>query len=184
MFSSDPSRLGSLARRVRIGDPAAEDEFVAMFYGEVQAAIGSKISNHHVVPDLTQDVMIAVLVGLREGRIRHPERLAQYVYGTVRHVVAAYLRKHGRPPWLEFPPVADEMLTQDELVAIREDLVSLYDAMWRLAPADRAILRLSVFDDLTSAEMASRLGMTPGQLRQRRSRAMRKIRSVMNRSDT
>jgi len=170
------SRTDTLAARVRAGDAAAETEFVAVFYGDVLSKIMARGVDCHAALDLTQVVMIAVLVGLREGRIRHPERIAHYVHGTLCHLVSAHFRKCGRTASSGLPSLEAVDVSADELLVIQEDLGVLNEALDHLAPTDRTILRLSAVEGLSSDEVALVVGMNAGQVRQRKCRAIRRLR--------
>jgi RNA polymerase sigma-70 factor (ECF subfamily) len=76
---------------------------------------------------------------------------------------------------MEDPTVAqDEVEPVDEDVSI--DPSALEDALSSLSERDREILSAVITDDLSSAEAAERLDMTPGALRTAQSRALAKLR--------
>lgn len=70
----------------------AESDVVARLPG-VHALILRMTHDRHLTNDLTQDVLIAVVMAIREGRIRQPEALAAYMHQSARHIVYAANRK-------------------------------------------------------------------------------------------
>lgn len=70
----------------------AESDVVSRLPG-VRALILRMTHDTHLTNDLTQDVLIAVVMAIREGRIRQPEALAAYMHQSARHIVYAANRK-------------------------------------------------------------------------------------------
>jgi len=173
---SPPGDLARVAERIRDGDPSAEEELVRQFGDRVRVFAGMRTRDREVARDLGQEVMINVLIALRQGQLREPERLAAFVYGTARNVVNNYLRtgRHERseplPPDLAAATAdpADEFETGQ-----RQDLVRR--ALARLNRADRGILLLTLVDGLKPGEIAYRLGLTAEVVRARKSRALKKM---------
>lgn len=54
-------------------------------------------------------------------------------------------------------------------------------ALTRLADDDRELLRMSYYQALDTAEVAGRLGITPGAVRVRRFRALHRLREILER---
>ena len=48
--------------------------------------------------ELTQDAMLAVWRGVRDGQLRNPERLAAFVHGVARNILNNYIRAHAGQP--------------------------------------------------------------------------------------
>ena len=53
--------------------------------------------------DLTQEILIAVLKALREGRLRDSEKLSAFIQGTARNLINNYLRTKVRHAEVELP---------------------------------------------------------------------------------
>ena len=86
----DPS---ALAERIRDGDRTAEVDFVEIFYGQVMKMVITRVCDRQQALDITQEVLLRVISALRDGRLRHRERLPQFVCGTVRHLVCEHFRR-------------------------------------------------------------------------------------------
>ena len=93
-----PQQQGTLAERIRRHEPSAEEELVRLFSNRVAFLVSTRTRDREAARDLTQDVMLAVVLALRDGHLREPERLAAFVYGTARNVVNNYLRTRSRLP--------------------------------------------------------------------------------------
>src|SRR5262245_30018320 len=77
----------SLAERIRNGELLAEEEFDRLFRNRIALLVRTRTRNPGVVQDLTQDVLLAVVLALRNGHLREPGRLAAFVYGTARNLI-------------------------------------------------------------------------------------------------
>jgi RNA polymerase sigma factor (sigma-70 family) len=116
--------------------PAAElseSDVVARLPG-VRAMILRMTRDATLTDDLTQDVLIAVVVALREGRIRQPEALAAYMHQSARHIVYAAHRKpqpiavselpERESRWVDRPRTPLEQCEEDELHRIAHEVLA------------------------------------------------------------
>ena len=65
----------------------------------------------------------------------------------------------------------------DELLGRREQLGAVARAFDHLTERDRGILAVTLVDGLSSREVARLTGMSPASVRQRKARALRKLRT-------
>jgi RNA polymerase sigma factor (sigma-70 family) len=165
----------SLAERIHAGDRAAEHDLVSTYRRGVFLLANARTRDREAARDLTQDVLIAVLRALREGKIRDSSKLAAFIQGITHNLVNNYIRTRARRPEHElvdqeitgFDPVEDlESAEQQRLV--RRELQSF-------SPTDQQILLLSLVDGHSLAEVAQRLNMSHDAVRARKSRAVKKI---------
>jgi RNA polymerase sigma-70 factor (ECF subfamily) len=153
------AELGRLAQRVRL-------------YGLRHLRDGA------AADDLAQQVVLIVLERLRDGRLREPEKLASFALGTARMVAmdlkrgaqrrAGLLARHGRE-------LGSAAWQEPEL-----DRQRLKQCLERLPERERSVVVLTFFDERTSAEVAEFAGMTGGNVRVLRHRALRRLRECMS----
>ncbi len=145
----------------------AESDVVARLPG-VRALILRMTHDTHLTNDLTQDVMIAVVMAIREGRIRQPEALAAYMHQSARHIVYAANRKLQPVTLGELPE--EEMLWQDRQKTPLEQCEE--DELRRLARSvlaelpvqrDRDLLVGYYIDGAGKAELMQRLELSADQ---------------------
>jgi antitoxin HigA-1 len=79
------------------GDRAAEAALVQRFAPSVTVMLRARTRGGSAVPDLVQDVLLAVLQALRAGTLRDPLKLAPFVHGVTRNVANGYLRTPCEP---------------------------------------------------------------------------------------
>lgn len=151
------------------GQPAeiAESDVVARLPG-VRALILRMTHDMHLTNDLTQDVLIAVVMAIREGRIRQPEALAAYMHQSARHIVYAANRKLQPVALGELPE--QETLWQDRQKTPLEQCEE--DELRRLARAvleelpvqrDRDLLVGYYVDGVGKGELMQRLQLSADQ---------------------
>lgn len=146
----------------------SESEVVARLPG-VRAMILRMTRDPTLTSDLTQDVLVAVVIALREGRIRQPEALAAYMHQSARHIVYAAHRR-AQPmalaelPEQEAPMWHDRQLTpleqceEDELRRIAHEVLAELPAQ-----RDRDLLTGFYIDGAGKSELMHRLELTADQ---------------------
>lgn len=165
-----------LAARVWSGDREAEAELVARYYGRVLAAVSFRVRDRQTALDVTHEVLVGVLCGLREGRLRAADHLPQYVSGTVRNVVRRYRLSRSSLGGINLDRVCDRAPSPDQIASSRETLHVVREAFNHLPAQDRGILGMTLIEGFTSPQVARRTGMTADQVRQRKARAIRRLR--------
>jgi RNA polymerase sigma-70 factor (ECF subfamily) len=168
----------SLAERIRNGDRAAEDELVARFYRRVLLVAQIRLHDDQAASDIAQEVMLGVLRGVRSGRLNSHEHLAGYVLGTARNLISSSFRS----PRSDGPPaegLVDRAAIPSEVAELHEqvDLVRL--TLDELDPLDRAILGMTLVEGMKPGEIAERLGMKGELVRKRKSRALKRVRELI-----
>jgi RNA polymerase sigma-70 factor (ECF subfamily) len=119
--------------------------------------------------DLVQQVMIVVIEAQRAGKIREPDKIASFVLGTCRLIsqrARATERRHERLVERFVP--RGEVATQPETL----DLRRLRDCLGKLPDRERTIVALTFYAERDGDAIATELGMTPGNVRVVRHRAM------------
>jgi RNA polymerase sigma-70 factor (sigma-E family) len=125
---------------------------------------------------LAEDLLQATLTKtyMAWGRIRDRDALESYVRRTLATTATSWWRRrwHGERPTAVLPETAlsDPGSEFDER-----------DALWRLVLAlpvrQRAVLVLRFYEDLSEAEIADALGLSPGTVKSHASRALATLRA-------
>ncbi len=130
---------------------------------------------------LAEDLLQAALTKtyLAWSRIRDRESVDAYVRATLATTATSWWRRrwNGERPTGELP----ERPGSDETTAIDER-----DALWRLVrtlpPRQRAVLVLRFYEDMSEAETARTLGLSPGTVKSHTSRALAALRADLTRT--
>lgn len=167
--------------RIGRGDRSAEDAFARHFSRKVYALACARLRDEELARELAQDILIAVIVALRAGRVREADRLTGFVLATARNHIANHFREESRKPAMEEATEAlAAPLLKDRLEAVQRR-EWLRKAMERLDPQDREILRLNLVEQVRPDEIGMRTGLSAESVRQRKSRAIRKLGEWMER---
>lgn len=128
--------------------------------------------------EVVQDAFVAVHA--RWGRLRDPDRALAYLRQTVvnrsrsalrhRTVVARHLAREPEPPVV---PGADEATLDHDRRA------EVLDAMRALPRRQREVLALRYYLELSEAEIADTLGISPGAVKSHASRGAATLRSML-----
>jgi RNA polymerase sigma-70 factor (ECF subfamily) len=161
--------------RIASGQAADEAVLVAHFAPRVRAMLRARLRQADAVHDLTQDTLLAVIVALRKGQLREPDRLAAFVHGVARNTANNHLRgvhRRGEAP-LDDEVIARLVGADTTEDAERRNLVE--QGLHALAPADREVLELTLVDGLHPREIAQRLSLPSDTVRQRKTRALKRL---------
>jgi len=168
-----------LVERIRVGDAAAEEEVVRLFYPRVLATLVCRTRDRENSRDLAQEVILAALRALRAGSLHDPEKLAVFIQGIARNLANNHVRVRSlqRTREDELPPDLGERLAAPlshakAEEARRED--SVRQALGSLPPADRDIVLLTL-EGRKPREIAASLQLPPDVVRQRKVRAIQRI---------
>jgi RNA polymerase sigma-70 factor (ECF subfamily) len=132
----------------------------------------------HAAADLVQQVLVITLEALRAGKIREPEKLASFVLGTCRMTVLDLRRGAARrQALLETYGVMEEAVEAAEPRALdAEKLARCLDA---LAERERSVVLMAFVAEHTAEETAGELGLSAGNVRVIRHRALGRLRQCM-----
>jgi RNA polymerase sigma-70 factor (ECF subfamily) len=172
-----------LAGRVQDGDRGAEAALFRRLAPRVRLYGLRHLRDPAAADDLVQDVMLMTFDSLRAGKVRETERLASFVLGTCRRVVIDIRRGAARRERLleRFGPgLAPGPAARDEAAPL--DLERLARCVARLAERERAVVVLSFYSERGSDAIAAELGLSAGNVRVVRHRALARLRDCMGAS--
>jgi RNA polymerase sigma-70 factor (ECF subfamily) len=135
--------------------------------------------------DIAQEALQRVTKALGENRLRDADALPGFVFQTARHVCQQILRKRGREhralegigndaeePSSTAQPLTD-LIDEERRVVVRQALRSL-------ASEDRQLVEQLYVLDVDPQELAQRLGITPGALRVRKHRILKRLSAALS----
>ncbi len=168
----------AIVRRAIGGDTFAEEELIHHFARGLLLHLTRRLHDREAARELADDVLMAMVRALREGRLKDPERLAGFVYGTARNLVNNYLRTRcGQPrpePLDPRLPAPDHGEPLDEL----ERMARLRDSLDGLGALEREILLMTI-EGSKPGKIAADLGLSGDVVRARKSRAVRKLATIL-----
>jgi len=171
-----------LARRIAAAgeriDSAAEAELYRRLAPRVRLYGLKHLRDPHAAHDLVQQVLLATLEHLRQGKVREPDRIASYVLGMCRMTVLEIRRGTWRREQLleQWGDMAEAYEAPEPLALDEDRLAKCLEA---LAERERTVVALSFYADRNGDEVAQDLGITAGNVRVIRHRALGKLRECM-----
>lgn len=183
-MSQDVAALedGALARRIAAAgarlDSAAETELYRRLAPRARLYGLRHLRDRHAAHDLMQQVLMMTLERLRQGKLRDPERIASFVLGTCRMVVLEIRRGTWRRETLleTWGDTAEAVEAPEPLALDAHKLAACLEA---LAERERTVVVLTFFADKPGDEVAKELGLSAGNVRVIRHRALARLRTCM-----
>jgi RNA polymerase sigma-70 factor, ECF subfamily len=174
----------ALARRIAAAgaalDSAAETELYRRLAPRVRLYGLRHLRDRHAAHDLMQQVLLMTLERLRAGKLREPERIASFVLGMCRMVVLEIRRgTWRRERLLETYGNTAEAAEVPEPPALDAD--KLARCLQALAERERTVVVQTFFADRSGDELAKELGLSAGNVRVVRHRALARLRECMDR---
>jgi RNA polymerase sigma-70 factor (ECF subfamily) len=177
----------SIARRIidagPPGDRIAETELFRRFGPRIRLYGLRHLRNDAGAADLVQDVLVLTLQKLREGAVREPSQIASFIFGTCRHVVMDARRGVRRREQL-LDSFALDVAGDQEISGEPLDTHRLEQCLARLAERERSVLIMTFYDERPAEAVASEFGLTPGNVRVIRHRALERLRECVLSSGT
>lgn len=135
--------------------------------------------------DVAQEALRVGLEALNAGRIESAEALGGFLFRTAVHLCMhrgrSALRERRALERLASPAEAGAGPADDPLETLlsTEREASVREALGRLAGDERELLEMTYRDELGAEEIGRRLGATPGAVRVRRHRALRRLAALL-----
>ena len=179
----DAALARTIAGSGAAADQDAEAELCRRFAPRVRLYGLRHLRDRHAAEDLVQQVLMTTLERLRAGSLREPERLASFIFGMCRMTVLELRRGAARRErLLETWGGMEEAVEAPEARALDER--KLAPCLEGLAERERVVLVASFFADQSADAAAGELGLTAGNVRVIRHRALAKLRECMTGGDS
>lgn len=171
--ATTPEQGAELARRIRGGDRLAEDRFARLYCDCVLAMALARTHDREAARELADDVLMAVILALRNGAVHDARQLGGFVHGTAFNLINSHQRRRRRVP-RQISLDADAAIADPvDAIAAEERHATVRQAMRLLDRRDRRILHLCLVAGMKPGEIAARLQLPPAVVRQRKCRALR-----------
>lgn len=162
------------------GDSAAFGLLVDKYKEGVYALAYSRLRNFHDAEDVTQEVFINAYQKLKT--LRRYDSFLGWLYSITSNLCKMQLRARARRPDREFIEDKKSEVHEDAWVnSYREEMLykSLHEALDSLLEIHQQVLTLHYLGGMNSFEIARFLGISPGAIRERLTRARTSLRKEM-----
>ncbi len=127
--------------------------------------------------DLVQQVLLSVLEAARAGRVQEPDRLGAFVAGVCRFV--AWDVRRGEQRRQRVVDAETVLLAAPEAGIHPLDRRRLERCLGHLAPRESTVVRMTFQEDRPADEIARLLGLSPGNVRVIRHRALARLQTCV-----
>lgn len=177
---AEPS-AAELVSRAQRGDRAAENLLCARMSPAIRAFARPRLRNNDdAIREFQQDVLLLFVEALRRGAVEDPARVGGFVLGICRNVALERVRRKERRAllWeLYGADIVPHDVHAPEHATI--DVIRLEDCLTELSQRARDSVWLSYGESKSHAEIAAHLGVTEGNARVLRHRALAALRECM-----
>ena len=180
--SPAPATDAELARRIAQQPPGTarteESELVRRLAPRVRLYGLRHLRDEHAAADLVQHVIALTIEKLRSGAVREPERIGSFVLGTAR-MAARDLRRGGHRAQGSSDLLDQVAETHGVEPPEPLDLEQLGGCLGALVERERTVIVLTFYEERTSGQIASQLGLSEGNVRVVRHRALAQLQRCM-----
>jgi RNA polymerase sigma factor (sigma-70 family) len=176
-----PLEDAELARRAREGDDAAYEDLVKR-YGKIAFRVAWLVTRDHgEAEDSAQEAFVKAYYALPRFRPDSPFRpwLLKIVANEARNRARSTRRRQGLALRTAVVSDGDAAPSPETAALAREDQETLIAALNRLSPSDREVIGYRFLLGLSEAETADVLDVRLGTAKSRLSRAMGRLRAVL-----
>jgi RNA polymerase sigma-70 factor (ECF subfamily) len=159
-------------------DPAAEAELYRTLARRVRLYGRRHLRDDAAAEDLMQQVMLLTIEKMRAGELREPEKVVSFVFGACR-MVTLDIRRGARRREELLEKYGADLEIADISVAPRLDEARVAACLERLAERERAVMILSFYEDEPADRVGAALGLSAGNVRVIRHRALERLRDCV-----
>lgn len=149
------------------------------YYGRIVRYIFIRINDQGEAENLGGDVFLRALQSLDSYRGR-PQQMTSWLFSIARNLVVDHVRKISRRKEISIDEVEiPDKQNIGEAVEKKSELERLSQAVKQLTPAQREVIGLRFFAELSSAEVGKILGKSSGAVREMQRAAIETLRKQL-----
>lgn len=169
-----------LLDRAKAGDREAFDEVTQPMRGRLLAfartRIGKALRRRLEPDDVVQDAMLKAFQSIRGFRGANAESLWSWLAGISEHLILNASRRRSLTELSLAREEAGSRASPSRALRREERLARLERSLARLKPEQREVIILSKIEGLPTCDIAKRLGVSDGSVRQAISRGLKALR--------
>jgi RNA polymerase sigma-70 factor (ECF subfamily) len=192
----DEETLAEVIRGAQRGDSAAFDRLVEAYSGRIFGFLYRVSGSKHDAEDLLQEVFLRVVRMI--GTYEHTGRFESWLFRIAANLTRDIIRRAKRAPGLLSPDagggtadggsrptrrsteIAGPAQPADADLIRREELDALGTALAKLPEAEREVMMLRHFSQMSFGEIAAVMDTPLGTALARAHRGLRRLRGIMN----
>lgn len=157
-------------------DPAAFGQLYDRYAGQIYRFVRARVRDDGLAEDITSEVFLSALRHIK-GYRDQGRPFSCWLYRIAVNAVASHYRSQRSPLSLDdHLDLVSPLLDPSEEVVGRERMSSIWEAVDRLPPQQRAAMILKFSEDMTMEEVGAVLGKSPAAAKLLIYRAMGRLR--------
>jgi RNA polymerase sigma-70 factor (ECF subfamily) len=178
--AADAPDFAGWVARIAAGSATDEAALAGYFAPRVRAMLRARLRQADAIHDLAQDTLVAVILAVRKGQVREPDRLPGFVQGVARNLANNHLRGVTRRAEAPFDAALEATLAARDDRDEEDRRAAVARGLEAIAPADREVLQLTLVEGLLPRDIAHRLNLSSDVVRTRKSRAIMRLRAALD----
>lgn len=178
--AADAPDFAGWVARIATGSATDEAALAGYFAPRVRAMLRARLRQADAIHDLGQDTLVAVILAVRKGQVREPDRLPGFVQGVARNLANNHLRGVTRRAEAPFDAALEATLAARDDREEDDRRAAVARGLEAIAPADREVLQLTLVEGLPPRDIAHRLNLSSDVVRTRKSRALMRLRAALD----
>ncbi|HEY0466947.1 MAG TPA: sigma-70 family RNA polymerase sigma factor [Polyangiaceae bacterium] len=177
----DASDAATLASRALAGDRTAEARLCLRLSPAIRAFARRRLRSSEASTEFQQEVLLIFVEALRARRLEDPARVAGFVLGICRNLLLDRVRERERRGklWELYGDVVSACdVVQPAEVTL--EIMRLEDCLTELSQRARQAVWLSYGELLSHSEVSNRLGISEGNARVLRHRALHTLKQCVS----
>ncbi|MCE2412554.1 RNA polymerase sigma factor [Candidatus Poribacteria bacterium] len=171
-----------LIQRILAGDETAFANLIRKYQRRVHAYALKKIGDFHIAEDITQETFLRVYQHLET--LNDPTQFSRWLYQIANHLCIAWHRKNRlqTQPLEEIHILEIETESYSRYVASENEKISaeaqhdlVKELLTKLKESDREVITLHYFEEMTSSEIGTYLGVSENTIKSRLHRARQRL---------
>ncbi len=171
-----------LIQRILAGDETAFANLISKYQRQVHAYALQKIGDFHIAEDITQETFLRVYQHLET--LNDPTQFSRWLYQIANHLCIAWHRKNRlqTQPLEEIHILEIETESYSQYVASENEKISaeaqrdlVKELLTKLKESDREVITLHYFEEMTSSEIGTYLGVSENTIKSRLHRARQRL---------
>jgi RNA polymerase sigma-70 factor (ECF subfamily) len=174
LYNHTGDQDSALLQRLEQGDKTAFDALYEKYWEQAYSNAYKRLKDTDLSKDVVQEIFLSIWI----NRANHINNLPAYLNVAVRNRVLKQIQKQkGRVPFLEAFENAPELAHQLESNVLWKEFYRAFESLLTTLPPKRQeIFRLRFNDDLSTKDIASRLGLSRKTVQNQLGKAIEQLR--------
>jgi RNA polymerase sigma factor (sigma-70 family) len=171
-----------LVASIQNGQSDSETALYEKYSARVYYLAMKETRSQHDAEDVRAETFLRVLQAIRGNRIRSAESLGSFVLGVTHNVLRElYARRRQSADLIPAEEAELAIPSHEQFYMDQEVRLAIQRTIGRLKPREQLVLRLLIYDELSSEEVARRVAIAPERVRLVKSRALKHFREIHKR---